>query len=472
LPLKTPLSSRYHKHTEEKDRIMRLIDIVNAPWAITTDMLSEIQGIYSRHVRGEKINLANIEAAIGKPLDNSAKGYVIQEGVALLPVDGVIAKRMNLFSKISGGTSTELVGQEFDKAMADPAVKAIILLVDSPGGTVDGTPELAAKIYGARNNGKQIIAFTDGMMASAAYWIGSACHEAYCSSEVSVIGSIGVVTSHVDVSGAEAKEGIKTTEIYAGKYKRIASQYGPLTKEGKAVIQEQLDHVYSVFVEDVAKHRGRTIDQVLEAMADGRIFQGSQAVSAGLVDGVSTLADCIAALQNTQQQTGLTPYRLAGVASANQKENHAMSNPTIPAATQAGAPDCNSCQCGDCTKKPAGEKAYSAALAAAKIEGAAAERDRIAAVRGTLIPGHEALIETMAFDGVSSAADAALAIIGAEKQLRIGALSAIEDEAPPTVPTLDAADVTPSRTMKRVDFNKMAVSEQRHAISTGVKIVE
>ena len=438
---------------------MRLIDIVNAPWAITTEMLQEIQGIYGSHVRGEKINIANIEAAIGRPLDNQPKGYDIQNGVAILPVDGVIAKRMNLFSKISGGCSTEIVGQEFDKAMADPLVKSIILLIDSPGGTVDGTPELAAKIFGARDSGKKCVAYTDGMMASAAYWIGSACHEAYCSSEVCIIGSIGVVTSHVDISGAEAKAGIKTTEIYSGQYKRIASQYGPLTKEGRAVIQEQLDHVYKVFVDNVALHRGVTADQVLTDMADGRIFQGSQAVAAGLVDGVSTLSDLIGSLQDQQKTQGFINYRGAGAALEPTKENR-MNLETLKA-EHPGLVEAITAEA---------QTGMAAAVSAAKIEGAAGERDRIAGVRATLIPGHEALVETMAFDGKSSAADAALAIIGAEKQLQKGAAAAIEQEAPPVVATVDA-EGEGAKTMKRADFNKLSLADQRATVTAGTKIV-
>jgi capsid assembly protease len=440
---------------------MRLIDIVNAPWAITSDMLLEIQGIYGRHVRGEKINLANVEAAIGRPLDNQPKGYDVQGGVALLPVDGVIAKRMNLFSKISGGCSTEIVGQEFDKAMADPAVKSIILLIDSPGGTVDGTPELAAKIFGARDGGKQIVAFTDGMMASAAYWIGSACHEAYCSSEVSVIGSVGVVTSHVDISKAEEKAGIKTTEIYSGKYKRIASQHGPLTEAGRAEIQAQLDYVYSVFVDDVAKHRGVSVDQVLSDMADGRIFQGSQAVNAGLVDGVSTLSECISALQDQNKQTGITHYRGAGAAIATQKETTIMNleqlkadHPQLVEAITIEA-----------------QAGMSAAVATARTEGAESERTRSAAVRATLIPGHEALIETMAADGVSTAADAALAIVGAEKQLRVGAAAVLEDEAPPLVGAVNSDEAAQASTMKRAAFDKLGQDARRAFLNDGGKVI-
>ena len=266
---------------------MRLIDIINGQWAITAEMLDEIQAIYARHLRGEKIDLARLSAETGLAFDNHPQGYVVEDGVAVLPIDGVIAKRANLFTRISGGTSSELVGRDFQIALSDPAVQAIVLSVDSPGGTVDGTPDLADLIYQSRGQ-KPVLTHSDGMIASAAYWIGSAADAVYLSSEVAMAGSIGVVTKHVDVSAAEAKAGIKTTEIYAGRYKRIASQYEPLNDEGRAAMQKAVDYAYSVFVDAVARNRGATAEEVIANMADGRVFQGSQAVTAGLVDGVST----------------------------------------------------------------------------------------------------------------------------------------------------------------------------------------
>ena len=90
---------------------MRLIDIINAPWAITPEMLDEIQAIYAPHLRGEKIDLNGLEARLGQPLNNEPKAYEVVDGVAVLPIDGVIAKRMNLFTKISGGTSSQAIMQ-------------------------------------------------------------------------------------------------------------------------------------------------------------------------------------------------------------------------------------------------------------------------------------------------------------------------------------------------------------------------
>jgi signal peptide peptidase SppA len=414
---------------------MRLADIVSGPWAITPEMLHEIQGIYSRHLRGEKINLEMVEASLGRPLNSEPKGYELRDGVAILPIDGVIGKKMNLFTRISGGVSTDLVGREFDRAMADPQVKAVILAIDSPGGTIDGTPDLAEKVFRARGQGKEIIAFTDGTMASAAYWIGSAADAVYASNETNIVGSIGVVTSHTDYSRAEEQAGMKTTEIYAGKYKRIASEYAPLSDEGRAYIQSLVDHSYSVFVDAVAKHRGTTADDVLTRMADGKIHKGSQAINAGLVDGVSTLDELVARLKNN---TGTASQKTWQAGSA-------AINPTLKETTmnietlKADHPELVQAIIAEA------QATMAEAVEAASVEGAAAERARIQSVEDACIPGHEALIASLKYDGKTTGEQAALQIIGAEKLLRTGALTA-QQEANVAVPAIEADDASPAAT--------------------------
>src|SRR3989304_529970 len=115
---------------------MRLIDVGNAPWAIVPDRLKEIKAIYETHLKGEKIDLKPVEAALGRPLDNRSQGYEVTDGVAVIPIEGVIAKRMNLFTQISGGTSTELLIRDLKSAIDDPDVRAIVLSIVSPGGAV------------------------------------------------------------------------------------------------------------------------------------------------------------------------------------------------------------------------------------------------------------------------------------------------------------------------------------------------
>lgn len=267
---------------------MQIIDVLTSPWAIVREKLFEIQEIYSTHLRGEKIDVAAIEARIGKPLENDTESYEVINGMAVISLHGVSAKRANLFSRISGGISTELAARDITDALNDPDIKGLLLDIDSPGGTVDGTLELANIIFEGRDK-KPIVAYTDGIMASAAMWYGSAADKVYISGDTVQTGSIGVVATHVDYSEYEKRIGIKTTEIYAGKYKRMASQHKPLSKDGKQYIQDSVDYVYTVFVDQVARHRGVSSDTVLKDMADAKVFIGKQAITAGLVDGVSTM---------------------------------------------------------------------------------------------------------------------------------------------------------------------------------------
>lgn len=281
---------------------MRVLDLLNSPWAILPDRLDEIIAIYSTHLRGEKIDIAAVEARIGKKLDNERQAYAVEGGTAVIPVHGVIAKRANLFMEISGGTSTQMLGKDLSAALDDASVHSIVLSIDSPGGTVDGTQEIADMVRDARGK-KPIVAHADGLMASAAYWIGSAADRVLTAGDTTAVGSIGVVGRHVDYSESEKKEGVKVTEISAGKYKRIASEHEPLSQEGRAYLQSQVDHLYTVFVDNVAKNRGKSAETVLANMADGKIFLGRQAVNAGLVDGVSTLPALVSRLNQEHFNT-------------------------------------------------------------------------------------------------------------------------------------------------------------------------
>lgn len=438
---------------------MRMIDVINAPWAITPEMLAEINAIYDRHVRGESIDIAALEAQAGRPFNSEPKGYTIEPGgVALLQIDGVLAKRMNLLSRISGGTSTALIGRDFSDAMADPAVRGVVLAIDSPGGTVDGTPELGDLIFGARGT-KPIIAYSDGAMASAAYWFGSAADEIMISSEVVSVGSIGVVTQHVDMSAAEEKRGIKTTEIYAGKYKRLATQYAPLSAEGKAYIQGMVDHAYSVFVDHVARNRSTTAEDVLARMADGRVFSGSQAIDAGLVDSVGTLS---AAIDRARSLSGPKIYKMGGVAQASEenmdlktlKEKHPDLVAEITQEAQAEM-----------------QTKITEATAEGKKLGAQAERERIADVRAQSLPGHEALIAQLELDGASTGADAAKAIVVAEKQLRQQAGQQMQQQANQPVPPADGSQQG-QQTIKREGFGKLPAAQQAQLAKSGVTIID
>ncbi|MEO8153569.1 MAG: S49 family peptidase [Rhizobacter sp.] len=400
---------------------MKLLDILTSPWAIQPEKLMEIHAIYATHLRGDKIDIAAVEQRLGRPLANEPKRYEIYAGVAVLPIEGVVAKRANLFSQISGGVSTEMVARDLADAVNDPAVHSIILHIDSPGGTVDGTQSLASAITAAKAL-KPTVSLASGTMASAAYWFGSAAQAVYIEDTTTQVGSIGVVGAHVDISGAEAARGVKTTEISAGKYKRIASQYAPLSAEGRQTLQDQIDYTYSLFVNAVAVNRGVSEDKVLSDMADGRVFIGQQAIDAGLVDGVSTLAALVAQLNQERAGAAQPKPTSKGSAMSLTREQLAAQEPAL--------------------------------LSAVLAEGATAERARIQAVESALIPGHEALIASMKFDGKSSGGDAALAVNAAERAARAHAATALANEAPKPVPSAAAPSVEPRADAQEADMSK------------------
>jgi signal peptide peptidase SppA len=421
---------------------MNVLDVLTSPWAIVPETYTQILDLYDRHAHGEKIDIAAVEQQMGRKLENHYRSLVIDGGVGILSIEGVLSKRMNLFAEISGGTSTQLLARDFRTALADPDVHSILLLIDSPGGEVSGTQEFADQIFEARGQ-KPIVAVCTGLMASAAYWIGASADEVYLSSGTDQVGSIGVVASHMDVSQAEEKRGIKVTEITAGKYKRVASEHAPLSAEGRQEIQDQVDQVYTVFVDAVARNRGVSSEKVLSDMADGRIFIGQRAVAAGLVDGRKTAAQAVQQLKDARQQL-LFPKRSA---SALTPGGLTMATPATPSAPpQAADIEAMRTQCFN-----EGFKA-----------GAEGERARIKAVEEQAMPGHEALVETMKFDGKTTGEQAAVQILAAEKKKLGGIAAHLREDAPKALPN-QPSELVPAAAPQAVD--RSMSDEQVEAIA-------
>ncbi len=407
---------------------MNIIDVLTSPWAIMPDKLEEITGIYSTHLRGDKIDIAAIEAAHGSQFNNDDRGFDVIDGAAIIPVRGVLAKRMNLFSRISGGASTQLIQQDFLNALADDSVTSIVLHVDTPGGAVDGTAELAATIFESRGQ-KPIIALVDGLMASAGVWIGTAADVVLITNKTDIVGSIGVVTQHIDKSERERKMGIKVTEIFSGKFKRIASDHEPLTEEGREVIQAHLDYFYTIFVETVAEHRGVTVNDVLARMADGRSFIGQQAIDAGLVDGVSTLSSLTAALSKPDALNQLLPNLAAATNdSAGTAEAVDLNAESSGDDDEVSKTECSIMNLKDLkeqhpdtaaeAKQEGHDEGVSVGLDEGRKEGAETELKRIQMVLAQSMPGHEKLINTLMFDGETTGEQAAVAVLNAERDNR------------------------------------------------------
>ena len=258
------------------------------PWAILPAKLLDIQAFLLDHAAGVEYSPEEIAArTAGRPKPQISPNA----GVGVLNVMGTISQRVSMMSEISGGSSTEKLGSDLRAMVKSPEVKAIILNIDSPGGSVYGVQELADVVYEARQS-KPVYALANSMAASAAYWIGSQASEFYAAPGGEV-GSIGVITAHTDASKLYEKEGLTTNLITAGKYKGEGSPFGPLSDETRAAMQERVDAFYGDFVKSVARGRGTDSAAVRGGFGEGRLVSGKSAVSQGMIDGISTFSELV-----------------------------------------------------------------------------------------------------------------------------------------------------------------------------------
>jgi len=267
-----------------------ILHALNRPWSIRPGCLDDIisKCASACQAKDEKA----LEAWGSRPPAPTAKDLLsVSNGVATIRIHGVITKTPMLIGWDEWSTGADVVAEAFRTAMSRSSVDAILLDIDSPGGSVDGTPELAAEIFAARGK-KPIVAFANGMMASAAYWIGSSA-DSIIATEAAIVGSIGVVMDHYDLSDFYSKIGMKKTPITAGKYKRLTSEEKPLSDEGRAYLQDMVDGIYSMFIDAVSTQRSITAEKAL-AMADGKEFIGKQAHAVGLIDSIGSRGRALA----------------------------------------------------------------------------------------------------------------------------------------------------------------------------------
>lgn len=211
-------------------------------------------------------------------------------GIAIIPIDGVIMKQESKF----GGTSSLELRRSLRAAVADPEVKAILLSIDSPGGTVAGQSELADAVRSA-NVRKPVHAQINDLGASAAYWTASQARSV-SANETALVGSIGTVAIIEDTSKAYEMDGIKVHVLSTGPYKGAFADGAPVTDEQLADMQAIVDNTNEFFLGAVAAGRGLSRTDT-EAVADGRLWLAGQAMALGLVDNVRSMDDTLEAIR-------------------------------------------------------------------------------------------------------------------------------------------------------------------------------
>lgn len=240
---------------------------------------------------------ARLDSAVasGTPAPEQMDGYSRHGNVAVVDISGPLTNSDSFWNDLFGIKSYNSIRNSLIEAASDPEVKQIVMNIDSPGGSPAGLPDVSSLIQKI-SAAIPVTAYTAGHMTSAAYWLGSAADKVYAG-PTATVGSIGVITTHFDVTKNLEKEGVTPTVIRAGDKKALGGPYEELSKEAKAEIQGQLDHLHDVFIGQVADHRGMSAGDVKKNLADGATYIGEQAVSIGLADGITTLDALVGGLQ-------------------------------------------------------------------------------------------------------------------------------------------------------------------------------
>ncbi len=226
-----------------------------------------------------------------KKRESNLSAGVTQSGILIIEITDTIMKGSSSF----GGTSSVEVRRALRSAVNNEEIKGILLSIDSPGGTVDGTDDLAREVAKV-NQIKPVFAHFDGMMASAAFWIGA--QASYISgTRTSLVGSLGTVNVVRDFSEAFEKEGIKTHVISTGKFKGAFVQGAEVTKEQIADLQGIVDSMNQFFKAAVKEARGFSTEQT-NNLFDGRIHIAQTGLELGLIDQIQTFDEALMQLES------------------------------------------------------------------------------------------------------------------------------------------------------------------------------
>lgn len=235
------------------------------------------------------------------------------EAVGVISISGLIVAGSSsggLFSPVAG---SDTIMEQLRQAAEDPSIKAVVLRLNTPGGTSAASQEIALEVDRLRAAGKKVVVSMGDVAASGGYWIASRC-DRIVANPGSITGSIGVIMETTDMQELYRKIGLEPQVFKSGPHKDMGSSTRDITPNEQAIFQDMVDDIYGQFVDTVSQGRGMDREQVLE-LADGRVFTGSQAVQVGLVDELGNFYDALrvatrlAGLDEDAEIIDLTPRR-------------------------------------------------------------------------------------------------------------------------------------------------------------------
>ncbi|MCA2992080.1 S49 family peptidase [Gemmatimonas sp.] len=273
-----PTRKRTTRQARHSRRQQVIGAVVGQPWGISPSGLERVLAT------AERLMASPTEAVSAEAEDGVEYSYRLttRQGVGQIRVYGPLVSASSWLSWYYD--SYGVLAHEITQALRDPAVKALVLTIDSPGGHVNGCQELARIIRAARGS-KPIVAFIEGDACSAAYWIASACDE-IVTAETSALGCLGAQVAYLDATKALEQWGLR--EIVITSSQTPEKNRPPVDDEGKRAWQQMVDDIADVFLGTVADYRGVTREDVDARFGQGAVLVGARAVAAGLADRVGT----------------------------------------------------------------------------------------------------------------------------------------------------------------------------------------
>ena len=272
--------------------------VLAEPWLIEPQAHAVLCRILEAHIAGGEIEQsfrANGEKLLDMKQANEtedAAPYSVVDGVAIVALDGVIGRKVGPLERSSGVTDVDEFSAAMEAAANDQEVSAIVLSVDSPGGTIGGVQRAADTVRTVQGM-KPVIAHASDVMASAAYWIASGAGQIYAD-QTATVGSIGVYSAILDRSREMELAGLKQVVFASGKFKAAGMLGTSLTEGQSQAIQKRVDSLASIFKTDVRRTRPAVSDDSMQ----GQTMLGDEAKAAGLIDAVATFEQAITDARN------------------------------------------------------------------------------------------------------------------------------------------------------------------------------
>ena len=284
------------------DRILHTA--LASPWSIQEDQLQLLARIFARRSGEIEATEQEIKAAVD---NRRADGIQMAGDVAVLPLSGVIFPKSNLMTQASGATSLASWMNAYEALIADGAVKAVVLDIDSPGGSTAGLTEAADRMRSLAGQ-KPVVAVSNFLCASAAYFMAVQADQIVAAPS-SITGSIGTIAIHENMAALLEAAGVDVTIISAGKYKAEGNPYEPLGDEAADAIQATVDALYGQFVKAVAQGRGATESAVRNGYGQARALTAQMALAENLVDRIESIGAVVARLQSGQARSAVMRRR-------------------------------------------------------------------------------------------------------------------------------------------------------------------